>query len=70
MSKFMIGQRVIYKDMIGRETNHSQIVDIICTVCVPEFDGDNSKTWIINPARGCKHWVSNDNIKALPGGQL
>lgn len=54
--KFMIGQRVIYQD-------------IICTVCAPE-DGNHEYTWIDNPSRGYKHYASEDNIKPLPGGQL
>ena len=53
--KFMIGQRVIYNN-------------IICVVCKPErVDGN---TWIDNPEKGYKHWAAEGNLKALPGGQL
>ena len=70
MANFILGQRVIYKDMISRNTKHPDIVDVICTVCIPETGGDNSKTWINNPARNYKHWVSDTSIKPLPNGQL
>lgn len=57
MSKFMIGQRIIYEN-------------VICIVCNPEVGGDTSKTWISNPKRNYKHWVSESNLKPLPNGQL
>jgi hypothetical protein len=55
MSNFMIGQRVIYND-------------VICTICKPERDDGN--TWVDNPEVGYKHWVDLRNLKPLPNGQL
>jgi hypothetical protein len=58
MSTFMIGQRVIYQN-------------VICTVCRPgSADTSPAWIWIDNPARGYKHAVDKDNLKPLPGGQL
>jgi len=57
--KYMIGQRVIYHN-------------VICVVCKPSDPRDqNSKeVWVDDPERGYKHWVAWSNIKPLPGGQL
>lgn len=54
--KFMIGQRVIFRN-------------VICIVCKPELN-DSGKVWIADPEVGYKHWVSEDNLKPLPNGQL
>lgn len=55
----LIGQRVIYEG-------------VICTVCRPEIGvaPDAQKPWIDNPEKGYRHWVSIDNLKPLPNGQL
>lgn len=60
--EFMIGQRVIYQN-------------VICVVCAPETEDRFENTWmegvwIDNPKVGYKHSVSVDNLKALPLGQL
>lgn len=57
--KYMIGQRVIYQN-------------VICTICMPDREDQFSQgeTWINNPEKGYKHWVSEDNIRPLPNGQL
>ena len=56
---FMIGQRVVYHN-------------VICVVCAPETEGHITKDqcWIDNPEKGYKHWVEVQNIKPLPNGQL
>lgn len=57
--KFMIGQRVIY-------------YDVICIV-VPPNKGHPVKAdevWIDNPEKGYCHWVDIRNVKPLPNGQL
>lgn len=54
---FMIGQRVIYGN-------------VICVVCAPENTMYADKLWIDNPEKEYKHWVDEKNLKALPGGQL
>ena len=60
---YLIGQRVLYGN-------------VICTVCVPYPKQQKSNTtedteiWIDNPEKGYKHFVSKDNIKPLPNGQL
>jgi len=56
MNEFMIGQRVIYQN-------------IICTICAPETESV-WQYWVDNPARGYKHGVDVGNLKALPNGQL
>ena len=53
----MIGQRVIYKN-------------VVCTVCAPNKGGDQTQTWIDNPEVGYRHWAAEDNLKPLPNGQL
>ena len=55
MKTFLIGQRVIYND-------------VICVVCAPENNNSPGKTWVFNPEKNYKHWA--DNLKPLPGGQL
>lgn len=57
LKMFMIGQRVIYQN-------------VICVVCKPENNNAQDRTWIDNPEKGYKHWVSEDNIKPLPDGQF
>lgn len=57
MSKFIIGQRVIYND------------SVICIVCKPERKGC-IETWVFNPEVNYKHYVSESNLKTLTGGQL
>lgn len=54
---YMIGQRVIYQN-------------VICVVCRPDDTDAPDRTWVHNPSKGYKHWVSKDNLKPLPGGQL
>ena len=68
--EYMIGQRVIFRDMIGRDTDHPEIVDVICMICTPEIGRGGSEIWIDNPARGYKHWIGEGNIKSLPNGQV
>lgn len=55
---FMIGQRVIYQN-------------VICTVCTADHNHtDKDCIWIDNPERGYRHWVAEHNVQPLPGGQL
>ena len=63
MSKFMIGQRVIY----------SNTICIVCPterICRPENSSNRKIFWINNPSKGYRHWVSESNLKPLPNGQL
>jgi hypothetical protein len=55
--KFMIGQKVIYND-------------VICTICQPENPKSSFDYWIDNPEKGYKHGTIIGNIKPLPNGQL
>ncbi|MBL4904258.1 MAG: hypothetical protein JKY62_16670 [Desulfocapsa sp.] len=59
MPTYMIGQRVIYHN-------------VICRICIPETAHEltEDRIWINNPEKGYKHWVSKSNIKPLPNGQL
>ena len=57
MNNYMIGQRVIYKN-------------VVCTVCAPNKGGDQTQTWIDNPEVCYRHWAAEDNLKPLPNGQL
>ncbi len=57
MNGYMIGQRVIYQN-------------VICTICAPERYGGSFPFWIYNPAIEHKHGVDLKNIKPLPNGQL
>lgn len=56
MNEFMIGQRVLY-------------YNVICTICKPEVQ-DLYEYWVSNPEKGYSHGVATDNLKPLPGGQL
>ena len=56
ISKYMIGQRVVYGG-------------VICLICAPE-DKHSSNIWVDNPERGYKHGVARSNIEPLPNGQL
>lgn len=55
--EYMIGQRVIY-------------YDVICTVCKPERTDTSFEIWVDDPKRGYKHGVDESNLKPLPNGQL
>lgn len=54
--KFMVGQRVIYDE-------------VICTVATP-IKPMPSCLWVYNPDLGYEHFVDRDNLKPLPNGQL
>ncbi len=69
--EFLIGQRVIFKDIAYKGTDNAQFVNVICTVCLSENPHPNDfDYWIYNPARNYRHGVSKDNIKPLSNGQL
>tara|TARA_R110000851_G_scaffold198788_2_gene349865 strand:- start:884 stop:1057 length:174 start_codon:yes stop_codon:yes gene_type:complete len=57
MSDFMIGQRVIYQN-------------VICTVCQPDVKNSSFNLWIANPEKRYSHGVAEHNLKPLPHGQL
>lgn len=57
MNNFMIGQRVIYGN-------------VICVICEPEVKEYNYEYWVDNPQKGYKHGVATSNIKPLPNGQV
>jgi len=57
MTKFLIGQRVIYQD-------------VICKVCAPPAGKNVFDYWIYNTKTGYEHGVAIYNLKPLPDGQL